>query len=174
MGFEKLSYKRVGIVRMIGERKCSDEVAKTNVFNMVDIYKDTTAEESREQFTDIFYDSDLRIAFEEMIKEEKIEAVMLESIETFETFDDCMWCIEVFNECFNIPLIFARERIDTSEKINVSEIVFPFRYYLDKIRYQIENELEEKLTETINQFFGKGKFIDIAEDDLPVFGEIIK
>ncbi|RDI37542.1 hypothetical protein [Falsibacillus pallidus] len=162
MGIEQLNYKTVGFVRMIEEREDSVDVALSNGLHIVDLFKDHTVEQSKEQFIDLFYDFDLRTAFEEFIEKEGIEAVLLESIETFETYYDLISCIEVFNNILHIPIIFAREKTDTSEKLNISELIHPFHSYIFKTRDSVKGELEQKLMETFNDIFGKN-VLDLSE-----------
>ncbi|QJX64595.1 hypothetical protein HLK66_25045 [Niallia circulans] len=144
------NYKKVGFVDVFWGRKYVDEVAQNRGFDVVDIYKNTRSPDNlnlyeaemnkiRKEFISMV--SENGRGFCEHLKQNQIEAVIIETIYAFQDIEQFISCV-LDLVCVGLPIIFANEEIDTSKIQDLEVLLISLRSlnHKDKV-FDLADEL---------------------------------
>ncbi|MDT0163507.1 hypothetical protein [Bacillus sp. AG4(2022)] len=153
MGFKKLEIKKVGHLKFKDDSiySYSDILISQFKLELITTY-DVITEKEKKEFIQLTRNLNMQENFFKWLRQEGIEAVVIDSIFSFRDFRECINCIDMFTS-HQFPLIFAKEGIDTGRKQDIGVFVTPFKRLLSLTKLYMLAEIKEELADASNKVF---------------------
>ncbi|UHA60887.1 hypothetical protein KDJ21_004065 [Metabacillus litoralis] len=153
MGFKKLEIKNVGHLKFKEDSTYSVFLVSQFKLELITTYNVIT-EKEKIDFIQLTRNLNVQEKFFKWLRQEGIEAMVIDSVLSFRDFRECIGCIEMFASN-QFPLIFAKEGIDTSRKQDIGVFAKPFKRLLSITKLYMLAEIKEELADVSNKVFEK-------------------